>query len=69
MADWEKEMTALTRDWTVLDPVAFYGAVGTKFNKLDDNSLLATGSNPAVSEYTITCKTDLKGITAFGLRR
>ncbi|HEY3856104.1 MAG TPA: PSD1 and planctomycete cytochrome C domain-containing protein [Verrucomicrobiae bacterium] len=65
MSDWEKKMTALTRDWTVLDPTSFYGSVGTKFNKLDDKSLLATGSSPPISGYTITCKTTLKGITAF----
>jgi hypothetical protein len=65
MSAWEKEMAEMERDWTVLDPSAFYGSVGTKFNKLDDDSLLATGSNPGISEYSVTCKTRLKGITAF----
>ena len=54
MADWEKQMTALDRQWTVLDPSTYYAAVGTKFTKLEDKSLLATGSNPGVSEYTVT---------------
>ncbi len=65
MTDWESKMTAITRDWTVLDPSAYYGAVGTKFDKLSDKSLLATGSSPPISEYSVTCKTTLKGITAF----
>jgi hypothetical protein len=65
MAEWEKQMTAMERQWTVLDPSAYYGAVGTKFIKLEDKSLLAGGSNPGVSEYIVTCKTTLKGITAF----
>jgi hypothetical protein len=65
MAEWEKQMTGIERQWTVLDPSAYYAAVGTKFTKLEDKSLLATGSNPGVSEYTVTCKTTLQGITAF----
>jgi hypothetical protein len=34
---------------------------------MEDNSLLATGSNPSGSEYTVTAKTNLKGITGFRL--
>ncbi|HEY3913241.1 MAG TPA: PSD1 and planctomycete cytochrome C domain-containing protein, partial [Verrucomicrobiae bacterium] len=67
MEAWEKHMAEMQREWSVLDPEAFYGSVGTKFNKLEDDSLLATGSNPPFSEYSITCKTRLKGITAFRL--
>ncbi len=62
---WEKEMKNIVQDWTVLDPVTYYGAVGTKFNKLKDNSLLATASSPPRSEYTITAETKLKDITGF----
>jgi hypothetical protein len=65
--DWEKEMRGEVVDWQVLDPDSYYGAVGTKFAKLDDHSLLATASNPGVSTYTVTVKTKLKGITAFRL--
>jgi hypothetical protein len=67
MEAWEKEMRALEETWTVLEPQAYYASVGTKFTKLDDNSLLATGSNPGTSEYTVTVKTELKGITGFRL--
>ena len=54
MEAWEKHMAEMQREWTVLDPEAFYGSVGTKFNKLEDDSLLATGSNPPFSEYSVT---------------
>jgi hypothetical protein len=67
MEVWEQEMKAMEGTWTVLEPTAYYASVGTKFTKLDDHSLLATGSNPGVSEYTVTAKTRLKGITGFRL--
>jgi hypothetical protein len=67
MEAWEKDMRAMEGTWTVLEPMAYYASVGTKFNKLDDNSLLATGSNPGVSEYTVMARTSLKGITGFRL--
>jgi len=67
MEAWEKEMKAMEGTWTVLEPEKFYASVGTKFTKLDDNSLLATGSNPGVSVYTVTARTSLKGITGFRL--
>jgi hypothetical protein len=67
MEAWEKEMKAMEGTWTVLEPTAYYASVGTKFTKLDDNSLLATGSNPGTSEYTVTARTSLKGITGFRL--
>jgi len=67
MAAWEDEMKALPRDWIILEPVTYYGSVGAKFDKLDDQSLLAAGSNPPFSVYTITAKTDLTNITGFRL--
>jgi len=66
-AAWEKERRDEVVDWEVLNPVSYYGAVGTKFEKLSDNSLLATASSPPVSTYTVTVKTKLKNITAFRL--
>jgi hypothetical protein len=67
MAAWEKEMKALPRDWVVLEPITYYGSVGAKFTRMDDHSLLAAGSVPPFSEYTITAKTDLTNITGFRL--
>ena len=67
MAAWESEMKGIARDWTVLDPSAYYGAVGTKFTKLNDRSLLATASSPPVSGYTITVHTKMTNISGFRL--
>jgi hypothetical protein len=67
MEAWERDMKAMEGTWTVLEPQTFYASVGTKFAKLDDDSLLATGSNPPVSQYTVTAKSSLKGITGFRL--
>jgi len=67
MAGWETEMKELERDWIVLDPSAYYGAVGTKFTKLKDGSLLATASSPPVSGYTINVRTKMTNITGFRL--
>lgn len=65
MAAWEKDMKSLHENWTVLDPVTYYGSVGAKFDKLEDHSLLAGGSVPPFSAYTITAKTTLTNITGF----
>ncbi|HZM02686.1 MAG TPA: PSD1 and planctomycete cytochrome C domain-containing protein [Candidatus Saccharimonadales bacterium] len=67
MSAWEDNMKALVRDWTVLEPISYFGSVGTKFNKLSDDSLLATASNPPFSAYTVIAKTDLTGITGIRL--
>jgi hypothetical protein len=67
MDAWEKEMREAVGDWKVLDPEKYYGAVGTKFVKLKDKSLLAAASNPPRSEYTITVQTHLTNITGFRL--
>ncbi|MDB6123563.1 MAG: putative rane protein [Pedosphaera sp.] len=64
---WEEKERANNVEWTVLDPDAYYGAVGTKFDKLADKSLLATASSPPVSTYTVRAKTDLKNISGFQL--
>ncbi|MDB6057626.1 MAG: hypothetical protein JWO95_1470 [Verrucomicrobiales bacterium] len=67
MDAWEKQMREVAGDWEVLDPEKYFGAVGTKFVKLKDKSLLAAASNPPISEYTITARTHLTNITGFRL--
>ncbi|MGZ5567740.1 MAG: DUF1549 and DUF1553 domain-containing protein, partial [Limisphaerales bacterium] len=67
MDAWEKEMRDAVGDWEVLDPEKYFGAVGTKFVKLKDKSLLAGASNPPISEYTISARTHLTNITGFRL--
>jgi len=67
MNAWEAEMKGLDREWIVLDPNSYFGAVGTKFTKLSDKSLLATASSPPVSGYTINIQTKLTNINGFRL--
>ncbi len=67
MARWEERIQSKGGHWTVLEPASFFGAVGTKFTKLKDGSLLATASNPPVSGYTISAETTLTNITGFRL--
>ena len=67
MGAWETQMKDLVREWVVLDPISYYGAVGTKFTKLSDKSLLATASSPPVSAYTLTVHSKLTNITGFRL--
>ncbi|HZV36870.1 MAG TPA: DUF1549 domain-containing protein, partial [Verrucomicrobiae bacterium] len=66
-AAWEKERSHESIKWEVLDPSFYYGSVGAKFDKLADHSLLAGGSKPPVSSYTVQVKTKLTNITAFRL--
>ncbi len=67
MDAWEKAMRDVPGEWEVLDPEKYFGAVGTKFVKLKDKSLLAGASNPPISEYTISARTHLTNITGFRL--
>ena len=64
---WEEKMRNEAVSWTILEPGANYGAVGTKFTPLKDNSLLATASSPPISTYTVSVHTMLTNITAFRL--
>lgn len=66
-AAWEEKMRLDSAQWQVLDPDSNYGSLGAKLDKLPDHSLLASGSSPPTSIYTITVKTSLKNITAFRL--
>ena len=64
---WEK--TALDAGdpvWTTLKPTQATAANGTKLVRQDDDSLLATGPNPATESYTITATVPPSKIT--GLR-
>src|SRR5207247_3942566 len=54
-------------DVTVLEMDKTFGAIGVKFEKLSDHSLLALAHNPGESVYSVTVKTPLKGITGFRL--
>ncbi|HEV3238215.1 MAG TPA: DUF1553 domain-containing protein, partial [Gemmataceae bacterium] len=64
-AEWEAKLKD-TPVWTVLDAEA--KPIGkTAFNKQKDGSILVTGENPSPIIYTVSAKTNLKGITAVRL--
>jgi hypothetical protein len=65
-AQWEAGLRA-PADWVALDPVSFRAEAGTVLRKLPDGSLRAEGPNPATETYTITARSDVKGVTAFRL--
>ena len=53
--------------WTVLEPANLTSKNGATLTKQEDNSVLVSGPIPDTDEYTLTLKTDLKGITAIRL--
>jgi len=65
-ARWEIEQRAPTQ-WHVLDPVKLTAASGTKLSKQPGGIVRASGKTPDKETYTITAKTELKGITAIRL--
>ncbi|MGV3772882.1 MAG: DUF1553 domain-containing protein [Verrucomicrobiales bacterium] len=66
-AEWEAAALKDQPTWQVLDMVDWFGAIGVKFEKLDDGSLLALAHNPGESSYNVTVRTDLTNITAIRL--
>ena len=63
--EWEKlAMGHTSVPWTVLEPAELKSAGGATLTKQPDNSVLASGTNPLTDTYTLTTRTDLKGITA-----
>jgi hypothetical protein len=65
-AAWEYKQADEAVHWTVLDPAGFLSAGGAAMTKLDDKSILASGTNPTNDSYTVVAHTDLQRIT--GLR-
>lgn len=57
----------VTANWTVLHPLSATSTGGTILTILGDDSILASGPNPATSVYTVTASTSLIGITGFRL--
>jgi hypothetical protein len=65
-ARWELSLRAAERAWTPLRVTAATATNEVTLARLDDESVLASGANPAATSYTITVSTPLQGIT--GLR-
>lgn len=57
----------VTANWVVLEPQMATSTGETVLTILGDQSILATGNNPATSVYTVTAATTLTGITGFRL--
>jgi mono/diheme cytochrome c family protein len=65
MATWEREMNRPPVKWTVLEPESWFAAVGVKFEKFKDGSLLAKADRFGKGTYEVNTTTQLKGITGF----
>ncbi len=65
-AKWENKIRDATKDWVSLRPSRFTSAGGATLRQLDDNSILASGTNPFTDVYTVEADTDLTTLT--GLR-
>lgn len=65
-AQWESRLPT-EPVWKPLEAASATSAKGTKLLRLSDSSVLAAGSFPDQDEYTITARTNVKGITGVRL--
>ena len=65
-AEWEKRQGSVP-EWKVLEPETLAAAAGTRLTKQTGGIVLAGGTSPVRETYTVTARTDAKGITAFRL--
>lgn len=62
---WEREEAErVTGAWRVLHPLSAISLGGAELRVLEDDSILASGTDPERDVYTIAARTDLVGITA-----
>ena len=64
---WEESLRAAHSGWTPLVPQKVSATNGVLLKVLPDNSVLASGPNPALTSYTVTADTKLQNITAIQL--
>jgi mono/diheme cytochrome c family protein len=64
---WESEIRAAEQTWTPLAPETASATNGVKLTRQPDGSVLASGPNPALTTYTITAVSPLRGITGVRL--
>lgn len=67
---WETELCeslGSKPDWIVLSPEKFTSSGGATLTKLEDQSLLASGENPAKEVYEFIAQVDANGLTAIRL--
>ncbi len=69
-AEWEKSLLA-TEDgepkWITLSPDKFTSNGGATLTKLEDDSILAAGENPAKEVYEVVAQVEANGLTAIRL--
>ena len=65
---WAAQLAAKpTAGWSVLTPQEMNATGGSKLTKLEDNSILVGGANPAQETYEISAQSDAEQITAIRL--
>jgi hypothetical protein len=68
LAEWESTNAGrLSFPWEIVEPAKATSQAGAIFKKLDDGSLLATGTNGQSDTYTFVVQTKTKGISAVRL--
>lgn len=68
--DWEaqqRQRAAKATPWTVLDPAQFRSLGGASLKKLDDKSILASGTNPDKDTYELIAPVSLRSVQAIRL--
>lgn len=70
-AEWEKSLvasgSAAEPQWSMLDFDSLKSEAGATLKKLDDQSVLAGGDNPAKDSFELSLKTKLSGVTGIQL--
>ncbi len=69
-ADWEKrlrESVGSELKWLTLSPEKFTSSGGATLTKLEDNSILAAGKNPAKEVYEVVAEVEANRLTAIRL--
>ncbi|MBI1319380.1 MAG: DUF1549 domain-containing protein [Candidatus Hydrogenedens sp.] len=64
---WAEATRANARDWTVLNPIAYKSAKTATLNRLEDESILASGEYPNTDTYTVQFRIEQEGVTALRL--
>jgi hypothetical protein len=64
---WETALIASQPGWVVLEPEGAQSASGANLRIQTDGSIRSEGARPPTDTYTITTRTDLRGITAIRL--
>jgi hypothetical protein len=64
---WEQSLRAAHAAWTPLTPVKATATNGVVLKVMPDQSVLASGPNPALTSYTVTADTTLQNVTGIRL--